>query len=83
MLLKQVFVKMADTGRLMTLEVKPSDTIREVKKKIQEKEGIPTDDQQLTCGGRPLEDYLPVSSYRIQGESTLVLLQRLSTCVII
>ena len=72
----QIFVKSLLTDRLMTLEVGPSDTIQEVKIKLQDKEGIPPDQQELTFGGRPLKDDLTVSDYCIQRESTLVLQRR-------
>ena len=72
----QIFVKSLLTDRLMTLEVDPSDTIQEVKIKLQEKKGISAKDQHLTFGGRPLKDDLTVSDYCIHRESTLVLQQR-------
>ena len=73
----QIFVNNTKTGFIITLDVKPTDSIEYIKVKIQEREGIAQDiPLTLVFAGKQLEDGHTLSSYNIQKGSTLHLLFR-------
>ncbi|KAI0102336.1 hypothetical protein F4776DRAFT_648791 [Hypoxylon sp. NC0597] len=59
------------TGKLISLDVEPTSKIEDVKKKVEEKEGITPDQQRLIYGGKQLQDQLTMQDAGIVPDATL------------
>ena len=73
---KQIFVKTL-TGTTSTIDLEGVTTIADIKRKLNEKEGVPADQMRLVFAGKPLEDSRNITDYNISAESTIYMLLRL------
>ncbi|XP_052216998.1 polyubiquitin-like [Dreissena polymorpha] len=76
--LKQIIIVKTNSGRMIPLEIFRSDSVRSVKTKIQDKEGIPAQIQRLIFNGCQLEDGRTLDDYNINDGSMLYVVLRLS-----
>lgn len=71
----QIYILMVHSGQTFALEVEASNTTKNVKVKIQERTGIPLDQQQVNFAGKELNDQATISSYNIKEKDTLQLVE--------
>ena len=72
----QIFVKLP-TGRTITIDCEPFDTVLNIKNRVDDRESIKPDAQRLIYGGKQLQDEKSLAQYNIQPEATISLVFRL------
>ena len=72
----QIFVKTL-SGKSITVDVDPRDSVEALKAKIADREGVPADQQRLVFGGKQLEDGRSLADYNVVKDSNVFLVLRL------
>ena len=80
MKIEQIFVKTLGGKTITVTDIEPSDTILTLKERVQDKEGIPPEQQRLIFGARQLDDRRTLADYNIVNESSIHLLLKLRSC---
>jgi hypothetical protein len=75
-----VFVQVQASGRHITVECYPDETVEDLKDRIHDKEGISADQQRLICKGKQLQDESQLSSCGLSNGCTVHLVLRLRGC---
>ncbi|CEG67803.1 Putative NEDD8 [Rhizopus microsporus] len=59
------------TGKEIEIDIEPSDKISRIKERVEEKEGIPPQQQRLIYSGKQMSDEMTANQYGIEGGSVL------------
>ncbi|XP_016098462.1 NEDD8 isoform X2 [Sinocyclocheilus grahami] len=59
------------TGKEIEIDIEPTDKVERIKERVEEKEGIPPQQQRLIYSGKQMNDEKTAADYKIQGGSVL------------